>query len=84
MRSEKIQGHCMQVELSTCNAAIQAAARAGDTELAHEMLHWMRDLDVRPVPCLSARDKTCTAILLGKMDGKGMLSPIIGPLRACN
>lgn len=37
-----------EVELSTCNAAIQAAARAGDTELAHEMLHWMRDLDVRP------------------------------------
>lgn len=37
-----------EVELSTCNAAIQAAARAGDTGLAHEMLQEMRALDVRP------------------------------------
>lgn len=37
-----------EVELSTCNAAIQAAARAGDTGLAQEMLQEMRALDVRP------------------------------------
>ena len=49
----------MQVELSTCNAAIQAATRAGDTGLAHEMLQEMRALDVRPVPRLTARDKVC-------------------------
>ena len=55
---QKIQGHCMQVGLSTCNAAIQAAARAGDTGLAHEMLQEMRALDVRPVPRLTARGQS--------------------------
>jgi len=68
---QKIQGHCMQVELSTCNAAIQAAARAGDTGLAHEMLQEMRALDVRPVPRLTARGKVCRAILTHFAGGNG-------------
>jgi len=38
----------MEVELSTCNAAIQAAARAGDTTFAHDMLKEMRALKVHP------------------------------------
>ena len=43
----------LQVELSTCNAAIQAAARAGDTSFAHDMLKDMRALKVHPVPCFN-------------------------------
>ncbi|CAK9004442.1 Pentatricopeptide repeat-containing protein At4g31850 [Durusdinium trenchii] len=37
-----------EVEVNTCNAAIQAAARAGDVPLAKEMLKTMNQLVVQP------------------------------------
>ncbi len=56
----------LQVELSTCNAAIQAAARAGDTTFAHDMLKDMRALKVHPVPCFNFMRSSVGSLFQGR------------------
>ena len=56
----------LQVELSTCNAAIQAAARAGDTTFAHDMLKDMRALKVHPVPCFDLMRSSVGSLFQGR------------------